>query len=867
MPAECPTGVVTLVFTDIEGSSELWEQHGPRFKTALDQHHAVMRQAAARWNGFEVKTEGDSFFLAFSRASNAVCFAAEAQLALSEVDWPAVLPGLLKLRVRMGAHTGEPLLAEDTGGRPDYLGPAVGRAARIGNAAHGGQILCSDATRSLADGELPPEIRFADLGLHRLKGVGQDRLWQVLHPQLPHEFLAPHTLNSRRHNLPLAPTPLIGREQEVTAWGGLLRRRGVRMVTVVSFGGMGKSRTALQVGELAADDFRDGVWWVALDQARSGTEMVQRICSSLRMDLQPIPTAEEQLLNFLQDRELLLILDNTEQIPEAATVAQRLVETAPDLKLLVTTRRSLDLPAEHVVELGPLPLPDARELFVERARSRHAAFAETPTNAADITALCERLERIPLALELAASRVVAMSPRDIYTRLTERFRLLQIRAPGVPERQRALRGTIDWSFSLLPEEEQHTLAQLSVFAREFTLTDAEVVSDAFDALESVTELRRHSLLAAGTDPLTQEMRFHMLEAVREYAGEKLDERPELQTATRRRHAEHLLGCSRRWVADLRTPAERDSFSRMDRYLPDLHLALDWSAANGQLGWAAELALSLGTFLERRGLHRESWTTIRRGLAAAESLPNPSEVTASLWREMAGLHLARHEWEEAETAGGRALVLFEQLGEGRGAADARNVLGLTAKNRAEFAAAREHFTAALDAYQQTGDRIGTAIVLNNLGLTELQDPEGDRAAAAGHWQEALRLYRELGDQRGNAETLTNVGVLAQLDGRLEEAWRYYDAALALEQELQHPFGIGRALCNLGEVAEARGEQRSAYRLLTAATAVLERIGSPAADYSRPLAERLAAQHKPAALGDDGMSLQEMPLGELVVWARS
>jgi predicted ATPase/class 3 adenylate cyclase len=861
MISTLPTGVVTLVFTDIEGSSELWEQHRAAFQPVLERHNELVREVAGGWSGVEVNTEGDAFFLAFARASDAVRFAVDVQERLAVESWPVDEGGApIAVRVRIGLHTGEPLAMRDTPETWDYQGPAVNRAARVGAAAHGGQVLCSEATRVLAAPELPEEIEFRDLGQHRLKGVGQEMLWQVCHPRLPRDFPPLRTLDQRRHNLPLPMTPFIGRAEELLEWGAVLRDRAHRIVTLAGFGGLGKTRTALQLAELCLDQFPGGAWWVALEEARTADAMVERIAHSLHLALQPHPSAAEQLRDYLRERDLLLVLDNTEQIQEAAAVVQDLVRAAPRLTILVTTRRPLALAAEQVIEIHPLPATDAERLFMERARARRADFAAVPEEVADVAELCARLEGVPLAIELAASRAAGLTPRDLLDRITERFQILKSRSPDLPPRQRALRGMIDWSYELLTEEDRSLFAQLSVFSGDFTLDDVEAVCDVFDPLEGVLELRQHSFLSARTDPVTRQMRYVMLEAVREYAAERLAEDLELRSSARRRHADRFLRFARERIARIRSPEESAALRQLEIALPNVQGARDWTQESGQHAALAELCLVLGTFLARRGLGDEALAQVRAGIEAAACDPvmAAGPIAAHLRRELAGLHLDRHEWDAATAVATEAVAAFERLGDRRGVADATNLLGMAARGRREYGPARRLYHSALALYQELGDQTGIAVVMNNLGTIEYHDPDGDHQSAARFWQESLRLHRERQDRRGTGEGLNNVGCLAQEEGRLEEAWRYYGEALRIDQELGHTFGVARAVSNLGEVAEARAETAAAIRLYQAAVTLFRRIGSPLAEYS---GERLAAL-EPGSLPE---TLSRLPVEELVRWA--
>jgi predicted ATPase/class 3 adenylate cyclase len=876
---EFPTGILTLVFTDIQGSSDLWEEHRSAFHPVLEEHNRLMREIAAKWNGVEVKTEGDAFFLVFARASDAVRFAVEAQIAFGACRWDSILAGVSSLCVRMGLHTGEPILSAHPDGAADYFGPTVNRAARVGGAGHGAQIVVSDSTRALALPELPGDISFFDLGTHRLKGVGEEHLWQILHPALPRNFPLLKTLNPTRHNLPLPRTPFIGRAAQIEAWSEILLQDVTRLLTLLGFGGMGKTRSALQLAALCAENyaaqFPDGVWWIELDEAHTGDAMILRIASSLRLQLQPQPSAREQLWSFLRERETLLVLDNLEQIPDAATVVNEMLKEAPRLKCVATSRRPLGLQAERQVEVPPLLPSEATLLFHQRAQSHRTSLREDPTKdvEADIQELCRRLEGVPLAIELAATRAALMTPREMLGRLDERFRLLQSRAPDLPPRQRALRGTIDWSYELLGEEDKALFAQLSVFAGGFTLHEAEAIRDAYDVLEGVQELRNQSLLRAAND-LDQSTRYFMLESLRDYASEKLHTTPEIEATVQARHAAYFERFAKEHITRLRSADEAAALREFEAGVDNVRAALNWAWQQEEYLLSARLALRLGTWLQRRGLHKEAMTCFDRGLEALNHLPGARRSMAGeLLRERTGVHLDMHQWAAAREAANESLSAFEHIGDARGMAQARNLLGWVCQGESNLDAARVHFAAALQGFEEVEDRVGVANVHNNLGTLEYEDAKGDKVQAERHLRAAQESLRAAGDARGLAAALTNLGALAFEASRVNEACQFYREALLFQRELGDIPGIASSLFNLGEAAELQGRQgeaqqaRLAYRLLAVAERLFDEVGSPHKAFARELGARVAADlsYAPSALDALQNNLRNKSLDELLAWA--
>ena len=822
-----PTGILTLAFTDIEGSSELSEKLRKAFEPSREVHFRLLRESASCWNGQEVGTAGDSLFLVFTLPADAVQWAVDAQKQMRAFPWP---PEVGALKVRIGLHTGEPYFRQDAH-KPDYFGPAVNRAARVMSAAHGEQILVSDATHALVSPDLPPTINFRDMGTHRLKGVGEEHLWQVTTPGLSSDFPLLHTLNPIRYSLPPATTPFIGREKEISDW--LRRLTGeaqgasseeaaapprTRLLTITGFGGMGKTRTALHLAELCRERFEHGVCWIELEDARKPEELHLKIAQTLRFDLNATRALPEQIFAFLQDRELLLVLDNCEQVQNAGIFVADLLKAAPKVSLLVTSRSALEVRAETVVELRPLPGEDAERLFVERARAVRTDFALTSDNAEDVTALCRGLEGVPLALELATARITGMTPRQMLSRLQELFRLLQSRSPDLPPRQRALHAAIDWSYDLLAQEERDVFAQLAVFAGGFALEDAETVCEGCDVFSSVGELRRHSFFGVETDKQTQQDRYVMLESLRAYALERLGERADAQ-AMRQRHAEYFAWFGSERLALFRQEAEANALRELTRNLANLRSGLQWARSAERVALFAELALIVGVTLARSGYRAQAVAPVQEGLDALAALADPPDsLMLELLLERAGLHLDQNESREARERAQQARVQAQTVGDVRNRGQAENLLGRAAYAEDDFPTARQHYQSALEAAAVGKYLALEGIARNNLALVERDDPNGDREQAQQHLQQALNLRRAQRDRRAQSETLTNLGLLAYDRQDWASAWDFYAQSLGLEQELGHVFGAAMALSNLGEVAREQGEWKRACRLF----AVSERL---------------------------------------------
>jgi predicted ATPase/class 3 adenylate cyclase len=506
-PRNFPAGTVTLLFTDIAGSTHLLQQLGDRYASVLAECRRLLRATFQEWNGHEVDTQGDSFFVAFARATDAVLAVVEAQRALAAHSWPESVV----VHVRMGLHTGEPALTPE-----GYVGLDVHRAARIMSAAHGGQVVLSQTTCNLVEQDLPDDVSLRDLGEHRLKDLGRPRrLFQLVISDLAGDFPPLRTLDTYPHNLPIQLTPFIGREQELAVVGQLLRREDMRLLTLTGPGGTGKTRLGLQVAAELTDAFTDGVFFVNLAPISDPALVMPTIAETLSIRETGGRPLRERLVEELQQKQLLLLLDNFEQVVSAAEPVANLLVACPQLKVLVTSREVLHMQAEHEFAVPPLPLPDPKHLpdlatlshnaavalFIQRAQAVKPDFQLTNANARAIVEICARLDGLPLAIELAAARIKLLPPQALLARMGQRLVVLTGAARDVPARQKTLRNTIEWSYNLLDAQEQQLFRRLSVFAGGCTLEAIEAVYTSLDGnqvadqvLDRVASLVDKSLL-------------------------------------------------------------------------------------------------------------------------------------------------------------------------------------------------------------------------------------------------------------------------------------------------------------------------------------------------------------------------------------
>lgn len=728
---ELPSGTVTFLFTDIEGSTRLLHELGDAYADALAEHRRILREAFERHGGVEVDTQGDALFVAFSRARDALAAASEAQRALG--DGP--------IRVRMGLHTGEPLLTEE-----GYVGVDVHRAARIAAVGHGGQILVSQSARDLVGGD---ELR--DLGQHRLKDLtAPERIYQ-----LGDESFRPlKTLD--RTNLPVTATPLVGRQSELAELVDLMRD-GSRLVTITGAGGSGKTRLALQVAAELADDFGDGVFFVPLAPVQDAALVSSTIVQS----------AGVRALDDLHELDVLLVLDNFEHLLAAATELSSLLAAAANVKLLATSRVRLNISAELEYPLEPFPDDEAVEFFVERAR----AVKRDVRGDAAVEEICHRLDGLPLALELAASRVKVLDPPLLLERLSRRLPVLTGGGRDVPARQQTLRATIEWSYQLLEERLQAALRRLAVFAGSFSLDAAEQVAQV--DLEEVAALVDWSLLKPIGDG-----RFLMLQTIHEYARELLEQTDEA-AEVHSRHVDYVLALVEQAEPQLTGPDQREWYERLTVEHDNVREALAYACDIGDGERALMLAGTIWRFWWTRAAVEEPahWYTRAFSLGA----------------------------EVSETARARAIFGWAHVAESRG----------------EHELARKQFEEAAEGLGRLGETRWQILALTHLATAYLR--LGDRPRAEALNGEAQELALRSGDIRGAAVILGNMGAFLLAAGEHERARVLVEESLEGSRVVGDVYMIASSLMNLAEIALRGGELGRAAGSLRESIELFDSIG--------------------------------------------
>ena len=841
-----PTGTVTFLFTDIEGSTQRWEQHREAMEAAVTRHDQVISEAVSRYGGFVFKTVGDAFCVAFPTVSQAIGAALDAQAALSKEDFSAV-GGLY---VRMALHTGH---AQER--NADYFGPAVNRVARLMSIGHGGQVLMSQAAYELGHTELPVGASLIDLGLIRLKDLSEpEHVWQLSTAEVPADFPPLKSLDELPNNLPIQPTSFEGRESDLQETKKLLAER--RVLTLIGSGGIGKTRLAVQVGAESLDQFPDGVWFADISTITDPELVSSVVASALGIEQVQGKRVDELIPQRLKRKRLLLIIDNCEHLLGAvAMLVDAIQRNAPDVRMLCTSRQALGIAGEIAHRLSSLAVPEAGSavtadeaihygsitVFVDRARSADTRFALTNDNAPIVAEICRHLDGIPLAIELAAARVKVLSIPNLAQRLNERFKLLTSGSRTALPRQQTLSALIDWSYDLLTPQEQALFRRVAIFAGGFSLDAAVAVCDGdavdgidiFDLLASLTD---KSLVLA--DTAGSQERYHLLESTRAYGLDKLGLAGERDRLARR-HAEFFRDQAVEVDKLYGIGSTEARLRRLETELDNYRAALEWALTDGHdVVLAGILTGSLQELWKRGGLNAEGRYWTERAQRGLDEGAHP-QVAARLWHVLAALASGKvaHDYlehaialyrstgdeddeawalsgfghslyqmgrrQDAQEAIDRALEIMRNRGDKAGIAHCLNVRAYCTTDPDDPLEMRKRYNQALEAFKALGDEYGVALALGNLAELEFGQGQVDLA---------LRYVKEAVDRRPSPSALNNLAAYRVAEGDLDGAGEAARAALYGAQKAADRFDIAVAVQHLGLLAALRGKRQVAARLV-------------------------------------------------------
>ncbi len=849
--SERPTGTVTFLFTDIEGSTRLWQQDQTAMATALARHDALLHETIAAHGGFVFKTVGDAFCAAFATAPDALAAALAAQRALAWKDElrirkdeeqsatsdPAscILPNSsLPLRVRMALHTGSAVERDG-----DYFGPTLNRVARILSAGHGGQVLLSQVTYELVRDALPPGVGLRDMGECRLKDlIRPERLFQVDALDLPSTFPLLKTLDAHANNLPTQPTLLLNREAELAQLARWLARPDMRLMTLTGVGGSGKTRLALQVAADHLDEFSDGAYFVDLAPLRDPALVASTIATTLGVRETGGRPLVDTLIDALREKHMLLVLDNFEQVVAAAPVVATLLAAAAGLRVLVTSRSALHLRGEQECPVPPLALPDMKhlptpeklthyaavELFIQRAVNVKPDFAVTNANAPAVAEICHHLDGLPLAIELAAARVKLFSPQALLARLGSRLKTLSTGPRDVPARQQTLRSAIAWSYDLLDEAEQTLFRRLGGFVGGFTLEAAEAVCNAdgdlaVDVVEGVASLVDKSLVQQG-EGLGGEPRLAMLETIHEFAVERLRESADADGVAAA-HARFCVGLAETAEGYLMGLEEGVWFERLEAEHDNLRAALTWAAERGDRALGLQLAAALGWFWTWCGHLREGHAWLERFSGDAAAVPPPVRAKAASVAGTLECHLGHPTAATAQHA--EALALYRAVGDRRGEAISLSNLGAQAMEQGDYPRAQALLEESVTLLREWEADAALVDVLCALGETARL--QGDDRRARAYYEESLGLARHFGHRWTLALLLANLGFVALHERDARRAEVLLREALDVSREVRGTYSLAEGLVGMAGVSLADGQPERCLRLLGAADTVLAVAGHP------------------------------------------
>ncbi|MGH8103529.1 MAG: ATP-binding protein [bacterium] len=897
-PGQSP---LTFLFSDIEGSTTLWDEKRHAMQAALARHDALMRGAIESHRGRVVKQVGDSFHAVFGNPADAVAAVLSAQRALAAEPWGDT--GLLK--VRMAVHTG-PAEERDN----DFFGPALNRCSRLLGIGYGGQVLLSEAATALVRDALPAGASLRDLRSHRLKDLQHpEHVFQLVHPDLPSDFPPLRSLTSLPNNLPRQSTSFVGREKPIADLKEMLSQG--RLVTLIGPGGVGKTRLALQVAADLLTGDGHGVWLVELAPLSDAALIPQTVAAALGLREEPKRPITDTLLEYLRDKNILIILDNCEHLVEAcAQLADEALSQCPQTHLMATSREALGVRGEQIYRVPSLSLPptsptrptgptppaevgatdlshyESIRLFVDRARLAQSDFALTPTRKEAVTDICRRLDGIPLAIELAAARVKAMSVEQIRDRLNDRFRLLTGGSRTALERHQTLRAGVDWSYTLLAEEEKKVLRAVSVFVGGFTLDAAGAVCGS-DALDPVTRLVEKSLVnfEEEHDP----PRYALLETIRQYAREKLDEAGE-GPAARNGHLAFFVALAEEAEPELTGANQAEWLNRLEAEHENLRAALDWAleapTANPESRtpnpalMALRIAGALWRFWEVRGYLNEGGARLAAAIESSQesgvgsqsvgargAVPESQTILAKALNGAGALAYWQGDYAAARDLHQQALTIRRELGDRRGIAGSLNNLGNVAWFQADYAAARRYQEESLAIARELGDKRGIAASLNNLGL--VAQGQGDYAAARRFYDESLALFRDIDDKGSIAASLTGLGNVALKQCNLSEAQSLLKEAIGICRDIGDKRGIAYSFEDFAHLNQTQGNSERAAKLLGTVDALREAIGAPLPPSGRAAYDRTVAAVR-AALADAAFNAafaagRALPLDSAIAYA--
>ena len=852
-----PSGTVTFLFTDIEGSTQLWEKHPQAMKSALAEHDSILKEAIESNHGHIIKSTGDGVHAVFTKAMDAINTAIRAQRILQSLIPLDVLGSTTaaQLKVRMGLHTGEAELRDG-----DYYGQTLNRAARIMSAGQGGQILISDVTAQVAREHLPAGVSLLELGEHHLKGLMHpERIFQLTAPELQKDFPPLHSVPTATNNLPTQLTSFIGRERERREAQGKLA--STKLLTLIGPGGTGKTRLSIQIASEQLVNFKDGVWLVELAPISDPAFIASTIASVFEVrEVQNIPLIN-LVIDYLRGRETLVVLDNCEHLVEAsAQIANQFLHECPDIKIIASSREALGVDGETVFRVPSLKDDEATRLFIERATKAEPRFHVTDENASFVAQICSRLDGIPLAIELAAARVKLFSPKQIAERLDDRFKLLTGGSRTALPRQQTLRALIDWSYTSLNESEQRALRRLSVFSGGWTFEGAESVLGESEAMESLASLVNKSLV--NVEELESKSRYRFLETIRQYAMEKLLESGEA-VAARDRHLDYVLRIAVQTEERMFGSETQEWLDQMEVEHDNLRTAFEWASSNHP-ALALKLAYAIGGFWTVRDHISEARSWCQLVLDKTKSLSDVNAERARVYSVLGWMSVTSGEHKSGRAAAEQAISLGKQTNDLSTVARGYGILALTSiflgdyptaqhaamegeslarehkinselafilsvraqmdyLSRKDLAQAKANLEEAAKLAREEGFRWASSFLA--IGMAHTAAILGDLEVARAGFKESGEIARKMGNKRIVYSSQSELAHVLREHGDLDEPLDIYRDLLPKWKDLGHRAAVAHELECIAYILSRKEEPERAASLLGTAEEIRRVIDTP------------------------------------------
>ena len=823
-----PTGTVTFLFTDIQGSTKLAQQYPDRWESLRARHHTILQSAMEMFNGYVFQIIGDAFCVAFHTASDGLSAALEAQRKLQNEDW-----GDTPIKVRMGIHTGE----AKTHNNEYHAYLAMSLVQRLMSAGHGGQILLSNATENLLRGQMPNDVTLRDMGEHKFKDVTQPvRVFQVIAANLKSDFPALRALDVFPNNLPNQLTSFIGRKKELDDVKKLLQEG--RMLTLIGPGGTGKTRLSIQIAGESLMHYPDGVWLVELAPILDPLLVPRIIAIAVGLREEPQRSAIEMLCDYLREKRLLIILDNCEHLVDTcAQVADKILHAAKSVRILASSREALGIAGEVTYRVPSLGLPDvnhlppveslsqyeAVRLFIDRATSADPTFAVTNDSAPALAQICHRLDGIPLAIELAAAKIRVLNAEQIAKRLDDRFRLLTGGSRTALERHQTLRATIDWSYNLLPPSEQTLFRRLSIFVNGWTLEAAEYIcSDPSVKSDDVLELLEHLINKSmvSNQGTQHETRYGVLETMRQYANEKLAESGE-SDGLRDTHLDYFLKLAEEAEPKLHSAEQLIWFSRLESEHDNLRAALEWAKGDDRFEMGLRLGAALYQFWEDRGDWSEGYlhlvSLLKNALQEKTAARAKALVIAGYFAQRCGYVDEMHSLFE------EGIQTMRELRE-----EGKRLLGFALSLYAnalvdrDLVRARALIEEGIEASRKQGDLLDLAYGFFTAGMISRR--MSDFAAARSAQEASMVLYKQMGDMRMYAHLLSNLGWTHHWAGNLQQAKECFDQSMKLARDTGNKLSEANSMPGRGDLARRLGDYEESNTFLQKGLAFFGKMGT-------------------------------------------